>query len=198
MKDASLRERKKTETRAAIIKATFDLFRSKGYAGTTLADIADAANVSQRTIFSYFSSKEAIIFYEDQSHIEHIINRLKSRGDRSVLDVISERIEEHHAFVHNPERRKQRALIKDTPALQEYFGRMLLSLEEGFTSAIAEEYNIEANSLRAHIAASVYRSAVHYHVSHPDTADKQSFAKTVVLFVEAGLNATKETNPKSH
>src|SRR5581483_4803061 len=57
-----LRERKKQATREALARAGLELFCRQGYDETTLAEIADAAGVSTRTIFAYFPSKEDILF----------------------------------------------------------------------------------------------------------------------------------------
>jgi AcrR family transcriptional regulator len=57
----SLRERKKLQTRAAIITRAVELFNTHGFYNTSIDDIADAADVSRGTFFNYFGYKEAVI-----------------------------------------------------------------------------------------------------------------------------------------
>ena len=59
---AGLRERKKAATRLAIRDAGMRLFDERGFGGTTVDDIADAAGVSRATVFTYFATKEEIVF----------------------------------------------------------------------------------------------------------------------------------------
>lgn len=55
------RDRRKERTRQALRAAAQELFRQHGYAGTTVEQIADAADVSPRTFFRYFPAKEDLL-----------------------------------------------------------------------------------------------------------------------------------------
>jgi AcrR family transcriptional regulator len=55
------RQRKKQLTRDALIQAAIELFVAKGYEHTAIREITDAVDVSERTFFRYFASKEDLV-----------------------------------------------------------------------------------------------------------------------------------------
>lgn len=72
----SLRERKKLATRRAIRRVALDLIAERGYVHVTVEDIAEAADVSPRTFFNYFPSKDAALFGGDPERTEALRQRL--------------------------------------------------------------------------------------------------------------------------
>src|ERR1700719_4781098 len=75
-----LRERKKQQTRDRIARVALELFAERGYDETTLADIAEAADVSPRTIFAYYENKEDILFCEEGIFIDGLRRMLDARS----------------------------------------------------------------------------------------------------------------------
>jgi AcrR family transcriptional regulator len=62
---AGLRERKKAKTRAEIQRQALRLFGERGYEATTVAQIAEAAEVSESTFFRYFPTKEDVVLWDE-------------------------------------------------------------------------------------------------------------------------------------
>ncbi len=63
---ASLRDRKRARIKRMLQAEALRLFAEKGYQGTTVEDIADAAAISPRTFFRYFPSKEDVVVWDEQ------------------------------------------------------------------------------------------------------------------------------------
>lgn len=59
------RERKKAQTRASIQSHALNLFTAQGFDATTLAQIAEAADVSESTLLRYFATKQDLVLWDD-------------------------------------------------------------------------------------------------------------------------------------
>ncbi|PKQ26999.1 MAG: TetR family transcriptional regulator [Actinobacteria bacterium HGW-Actinobacteria-4] len=85
------REARKRATRRALHEAAMELFAERGYQETTVAEIAVAAGVSPRTFFSYFSTKEAVIFARVDESLDLLVEQLADRpADQDTLTCLRE------------------------------------------------------------------------------------------------------------
>ena len=86
---ASLRERKKLATRRSLRRVALDLVAERGFAHVTVEDIAEAADVSPRTFFNYFPSKEAALFGADPDRVAALRERVvRQAPGEPVLDAL--------------------------------------------------------------------------------------------------------------
>ena len=75
----SLRERKKRLTREAIFAAARALFSERGFNDVTVAEIADAANISVKTLFTYIGSKEELLFSGRPTVLDAVVAAVRNR-----------------------------------------------------------------------------------------------------------------------
>ena len=86
---ASLRERKKLATRRLLRRTALELVGERGLANVTVEDIAEAAEVSPRTFFNYFPSKEAVLFGGDPDRAAELRSRIATEvPGRTALDAL--------------------------------------------------------------------------------------------------------------
>ena len=83
------RERKKQATRQAILDAGFDLFAAKGFADTTVAEIAAAADVSEGTFYFHFHGGKLELLYDPiEERMRILVDELGQRvNGRTTLQV---------------------------------------------------------------------------------------------------------------
>ncbi|MCP2339960.1 TetR family transcriptional regulator [Actinomadura rupiterrae] len=83
------RERKKQATREALLDAAFRLFAEQGFEATTVEQIAEAVDVSARTFFRYFASKEDVALTSQEEQFYAMLDEFRRRpADESVLSAM--------------------------------------------------------------------------------------------------------------
>jgi AcrR family transcriptional regulator len=76
-----LRERKKRQTRETIAHAAMALFARHGFDAVTVADVARAADVSEKTVFNYFPAKEDLVLHGGEERRAALIEAIRSRPE---------------------------------------------------------------------------------------------------------------------
>lgn len=89
--EGGLRERKRAATRAAITATARSLTAERGLNGYTVEEVCERADISRRTFFNYFPSKEdAIVGHVDDDVPPHVVARFVEGGAGSAAGTISE------------------------------------------------------------------------------------------------------------
>jgi AcrR family transcriptional regulator len=141
MDHMGLRERKKLQTRRAIASAALRLFDERGFEETTISDIAAAADVSPRTFFGYFPSKDDVVFAEMDERLADIRARLAERPSGETPLATFRRVAEALLAAISAEGEDgaiQVALIRDRPSLQAQALKRFADAEEGFVDVLRE------------------------------------------------------------
>ncbi|MGW0516296.1 TetR/AcrR family transcriptional regulator [Crossiella sp. NPDC003009] len=86
--DMGLRERKKRETRQRISNVATELFLARGFDAVTVAEVAEAAEVSKMTVFNYFPRKEDLYLDRHEEIIEVLTSAITGRGELSVTAAV--------------------------------------------------------------------------------------------------------------
>ena len=116
-----LRERKKIRTRQTIASVAMELFDEQGFQATTIATIAEAAEVSPRTVSTYFPSKEDMVFELWAGQKEKLEIRLRDREPgETTTDAIRAWLLNEQILREERSREieRQRRVIDSDPGLQ--------------------------------------------------------------------------------
>jgi AcrR family transcriptional regulator len=203
MSATGLRESKKRRTRAAIAEAAMELFRAHGFDAVTVADVARAADVSEKTVFNYFPAKEDLVFAGGAERRAALMEAVRAR--RPGASVVEPFRSATMAFVDRVERGPVEAivavprLVMRTDALR---NRLFVSWEQeaaALTPVIAAAADEPEDSIAAAAVARsltwthrlVFRAAVRRLVAgedrHTVAGDLREQADRAYDLLERGL-----------
>jgi AcrR family transcriptional regulator len=202
-----LRERKKQQTRQAIHLAAMRLFADRGFEATTIADIAAAADISPRTFFAYFPSKEEVVFAKFEPAFEDFDRTLTERpaGTTALeaLRVWIGRAAKEFSGDADAARTEAR-LRRDSPAVAACDLQHMRRFEQRLAEAVGEDLGEPADGLRPRLVAAAAVAALQASSDKADVilegdrdqaealvADPAAFIDDALRFLEAGLAALR-------
>jgi AcrR family transcriptional regulator len=199
-----LRERKKQRTRETIARAAHELFAERGYHATTLPEIAEAADVSTRTIFAYFPSKEDILFSDFSLLKEALAQALAERPKgEDALETVRQFILSSQVGEKSDLDDQLRVCVESDETLRSHLRARIAQLEELIAPAIAKDLDAPANDLRPQVVAASLTAAFNVLSERGDgsrakpksAADLAAAIDPVITFLRGGLDALKAPRP---
>jgi AcrR family transcriptional regulator len=159
------RERKKRQTRERIQASALELFTSRGYRNTTIAAIAEHADVATRTVTLHFPTKEDLLFADDPFAPRSLAARLDSRPG-TALDAVGawmcdtmRALDEHDAEQDREpgetwsRRLKRAALIAEDEDLRGHARANYFELERMIAAAIGKDVGLPPTALAPRLTA---------------------------------------------
>lgn len=136
-KSLGLRDRKKAEARAAIVRAALELFGRHGYGDVTVDQIAERAGVARRTYFRYFPTKESVVLDRRMDQLERFRRAMQAAPSGAPAKVVVEAALTTLADEYRAGRDRilaERALFASSPEL----AARDLAIDRAFEETIAE------------------------------------------------------------
>ena len=194
MTEPGLRERSKARRRAAIVRAAFTLFAERGYHATTVADIAEAAEVAPRTIPLYFASKQDIALSRFTAFADRVTEAIRNRAPgQSVLDVVEQGLRDKEASVDEEEIRElARRMFAANPELRALRAARMTGTIDESAAAIAHDTGLSVGEVGARLAAVAMASIMIELADTPPGPTHTEGLKVALRFLRAGLGALPE------
>ena len=218
--DQGLRERKKQRTRELIVDRAMALFDERGFEHVTIADIAAAADIAPRTFFSYFPSKEDVVFHDFQAVFDQFEARMAARPEgettlavlrafvEGVLDGMDhgDPAEQCRRRViagmdhESPAERCRRRVIVASPALQAHDRELITRFETELARGMAADLAEPEDSLRVRMVVAASAAALQEleRVFDKDAGlpeDPMAVIAEVFVFVRGGVEALRRSAP---
>lgn len=157
---SGLRERKKQKTRLAISEVATRLFIAQGFDQVTVAQVAEAAEVSVNTVFNYFAAKEDLMFDRAEELELGLAQVVRNRrAGESALDALERSFLRAARSGTGPflarNIRAFMATIEASPALQARARLSLEYAEQHLAKALAEETGAKAQDPSPRIVAAL-------------------------------------------
>jgi AcrR family transcriptional regulator len=132
----NLHEQRRRSTREALRGAALASFASKGFANVTVAELARAAGVTERTFFRHFPTKEAVLFQDYETQVEWLSEALGERpASESVFDAVLASVA---SFPHDLEVVRQAATARTELISAERIAGHLRVVQSSFAEVITD------------------------------------------------------------
>lgn len=196
MATGGLRERKNAQTREAIERAALELSLEKGFEHTTVDEIAERADVSPRTVFGRYPTKEAIVFGDTDEAVNEFETALDT-ADGDTLDRVATYL---HGMIDAGEEDelahlRLQAMLTDQHLRQVLLGRLDI-FDRLVSKRLATELKLAEDDVRVRtFGASVtglLRAIADRAFVDPEGIDARADLESGLAFLRAGLDQLRD------
>jgi AcrR family transcriptional regulator len=142
-----LRERKKQHTRQLIAEIARRRFAERGFESVTVAEIAREAEVSQKTVFNYFATKEDLVYWRLEAFEQELLDTIRDRAEgESVLEAFGRFVRAPRGLLgdHDDAAREELAALTRTIVSSPALRAREQQIFEGYTRSLAALLEREA------------------------------------------------------
>jgi AcrR family transcriptional regulator len=168
-----LRERKKQQTRELIAETARRLFAERGFEQVSVAEIARTADVSEKTVFNYFPTKEDLVYWRLESFEQELLDTLRERAaGEAVLDAFGRFVRRPRGMLGRQDAETQQRLagltrmIASSPSLLAREQQIFAGYTRSLAALLAEETGASPEDVEPWVAANammgVHRRLVDY------------------------------------
>jgi len=199
-----LRERHRRRTAADLEEAALILFTEKGFDAVTIDDIAASADVSRRTFFRYFASKEDVILSDHPRRLGELQAALDRRpADEPALTALRQAILSLAGSYEEQREHMLRRfrLINETPALEARSLCLQRNWETGVTVMLADRMGVDpAEDLRPGVVAATTMAAMRIATANwlagGGDGDLPAIVAAALDLLDGGLQAAASPLPR--
>ena len=145
-----------------MVDAAWGLFRERGYDNTTVDDIAEASDVSSRTFFRYFATKEDVLFARLDETLAGLEVCLRARpASEPVMTALREAASVYAKAANEDlaEGRLIAAIVPTSPALTARFLQSFGNIETTATEWVASRLGVPVTDVRARVIGAAATAA---------------------------------------
>src|SRR5215467_10451015 len=179
---ASPRDRRKDRTRRVIQTEALRLFADKGFAATTVDEIAAAADMAPRTYFRYFPAKEEVVFWADyQPMLASLVAARPS--DEPAIQALRHGIVDGLAAFYDHDRERLLERIKlafNTPALHPRLRQQQADWAVAMTVLLADRLGTRPDDLEVRAIAAAIAAALFVAIEEWQAHDGQEDLRTLI------------------
>jgi len=166
----TVRARRKEQTRQRIAETALLLFARNGFDNVTVAQVAQAASVTEKTVFNHFKTKEDLVYSQDETFKSALLDSIRTRSSReSVLHAVERFLLDRYRRLEFDPASRQRSrmfasLVAGNPTLQARERAIHARYADALSDVIAQEQHAAPDDIRPRITAeavlAVHRGAI--------------------------------------